>query len=92
MEARRFIVWGVLAAEMFVFAYCYVYSTGGLLAVHTLEKETRVIETANRELMQEVNHMEQEIIAWNEDDFYKEKVAREQLQMAYEDEDIYYLT
>lgn len=91
MEIKRLVIRLALVAEVCVFAYFYVCGTGGVTTMYSLDNETSIIDGANRVLLQEVSAIEQEIIAWNEDDFYKEKIAREQLQMAYDGDDIYYL-
>jgi hypothetical protein len=39
----------------------------------------------------EIEQLEQEIYAWQTDDFYKEKVAREQLQMARKGDELFYI-
>jgi cell division protein FtsB len=42
-------------------------------------------------LKKEVQDLQEELVAWQTDPFYKEKVAREQLQMARPGEELFYI-
>ena len=81
------VILGVLIAA---FAWMYRYGAYGSKALNGLQDETAVVQ-------QQVAHLETDIVALEHDiavcktDFYKEKIAREQLQMAKEGEMIYYL-
>jgi cell division protein FtsB len=89
--AKRMIVRGLLVAEVIVFAWTYVYGTQGLCHVWACHKENEVLESQIVALQTDISRIEQELHAWNTNPFYKEKIAREQLQMAREGDTIYYL-
>jgi cell division protein FtsB len=61
----------------------------GLRAYQTVVAEKKQLEDAIDMLTHEIALYEQEIYAWQNYPFYKEKAAREQLQMCYADEIIY---
>ena len=43
------------------------------------------------QLQQEVKTIQEDIDLWKTDDFYKEKIAREQLQMARKGDKLFYI-
>lgn len=53
--------------------------------------ETNQIKSEIANINKEINDLAQEIEMMNSIPFYKEKIAREQLHMAYPDEIIYYI-
>lgn len=81
----------VLAGEAILFSYFFYYGSHGLKAVSQLSQETTHIQHDVDSIKQEIAHLEQEIDTWEHDEFYKEKLAREHLQMARDGEEIYVL-
>ncbi|HZW61545.1 MAG TPA: septum formation initiator family protein [Candidatus Babeliales bacterium] len=81
-----------LCVEIMVLAAIYFYGSYGVQTLAQLRTETAVVEQEVMHLQQEVAILEHELNAWNSNPFYKEKVAREQLQMAREGDTIYYLS
>ena len=80
-----------LLAEMLAFAHIYFFGNNGIQA---LQQQKNVVEDLKKdiiELNKEVEQLEKEIYAWNTNDFYKEKVAREQLQMARKGDELFYI-
>ena len=79
------------AVEVCVFVGVYLFGPGGLQAMVQLEKENKQLDAEIVQLQAEVDQWRQNIALWESDDFYKEKVAREQLQMAKAGDEIFYL-
>ena len=81
----------LLLLEMVAFSYLYFFGTNGIQA---LQDQKKVVVNLKENIMQldtEVTQLEKEIYAWQTDDFYKEKVAREQLQMARKGDELFYI-
>ncbi len=81
-----------LLGEVVLFGYIYLFGNNGLQALNQLKHETNMFEQTVTQLAGEVDALETEIIEWEQNDFYKEKIAREQLQMAHKNDEIYYLS
>ena len=80
-----------LVAEMMAFGYVYVYGKNGL---QLLRKQKHVVSELKENIVQldgEVASLEKEMYVWQSDDFYKEKIAREQLQMARKGDELFYI-
>ncbi len=82
----------LLIAEGCIFVYVYLYGNNGMYALQQLHNENEQLEQNIDQLSQQVTQLEHEITVWEINDFYKEKVAREQLQMSRKDDEIYYIT
>lgn len=78
--------------EVMVFAGVYLFGAQGIQALLRLKRDNNELDKEIKALQTEVAHLEQQIDVWNAHPFYKEKIAREQLQMARPDDQIYYLT
>lgn len=75
--------------ELVLFTGYYLMGANGMLAMFAMNKE---IGSAQREislLKDEVHHLQNHIALQKKHPFFKEKIAREQLQMAHENEEIY---
>jgi len=81
----------LLIAEGCVFMYVYLHGNNGLYVLQQLCNENKQLEQKIDQLSQQVMQLEHEITEWEINDFYKEKVAREQLQMSHKDDEIYYI-
>lgn len=91
MRLKQIAIRLFLLSEMAVFGYVYMYGKNGFA---TLQVQKRVVEQVQKnveQLKKEIAIIEEEIVAWQTDDFYKEKVAREQLQMARKGDEIFYI-
>ncbi len=82
----------IIVAEVGIFGHAYFFGPNSLVTIRVLEQELTQLELQNKQMAAELTQLEREIVAWHEDDFYREKIAREQLQMAYDGDEIYYLT
>lgn len=76
--------------EILIFAGIYLFSTQGLQSLLRLRKENRSLAHEVKKLEQEVQELEQTVNEWKTNPFYLEKVAREQLHMAREKDEVYF--
>lgn len=77
--------------EIIVFVCVYVLGAHGVQLMLQLKHENKQLTQEITHLKTMLNTLEEELIAWNATSFYKEKFAREQLQMAREREIIFFL-
>jgi len=87
---KQLIARGLFIIETCALILLFLYGASGLESIYKLERENSVLKGETVRMAQEVDAIEQEIASWSHDDFYKEKVAREQLQMARKDDEVYY--
>lgn len=78
-------------AEMVLCAYLYLFGSHGMRALMVLEQEQEQLNQEVAALQADVLSLETTIAQWDAHPFYKEKIAREQLQMAAKNEEIYYV-
>ena len=79
------------ALEVSVFIGVYLFGPNGWQTMLRLECENAELSQEINGLQAEVGLWEKKIVVWKADDFYKEKIAREQLQMARAGDEIFYL-
>jgi len=77
--------------EITMFLGVYFFGGNGLQYLNRLKNENNVIKYKVLALENEINTLKKDIKDWNMNDFYKEKVAREQLQMAKHGDIIYFV-
>ncbi|MDZ4152002.1 septum formation initiator family protein [Methylicorpusculum sp.] len=70
------------AAEVLVFCWVYFLGPQGMRTVWHMRGENEQAQHSVGLLRGEVGELEQEVDRWQNSAFYKEKFAREQLQMA----------
>lgn len=87
-----YLLYAVLAAEVVVFAGFFIRGPQGLRNLSDIYLEQAAMQEGLTQLNQEVAVLKQDIDNWNKHSFHKEKIAREQLQMARPDDEIFYLT
>lgn len=92
MPIKRMLLRFFLVFEVFLFGYMYFFGKNGLQELHVLKSETMQFDQEVQQLAQDIEGLEAEIVAWEENDFCKEKIAREQLQMACKNDEIYYIS
>jgi cell division protein FtsB len=91
MKMQAFLARIFLLAEIVVFGYVYVWGVDGLCTYHEICAENASLEREIIGLKDELRSLEEQLDAWQSDPFYKEKVAREQLQMACVGEELFYI-
>jgi cell division protein FtsB len=89
--AKRYIIRIVLGIEIIVFLSIYLFGPQGIWTFQKLAEENKVVEHAIQGVKAEIAGLDKQITACKSDAFYKERIAREQLQMARKDDVIYYL-
>ncbi len=77
-------------AEVLVFSWFYFYGAQGVFAVAQIGRENKDIEEKIKLIRNDIAELQSTIVAWQSDSFYKEKIARENLQMAKVDEQVYF--
>jgi cell division protein FtsB len=80
-----------LLSEVGIFLTLYFCGKDGLPKLYRLLDENIKLEAEISLLNKEISSLENEMLAWHNDPFYKEKVAREQLQMAREYDEIFFI-
>jgi cell division protein FtsB len=90
-EIKRRMLRVFLLAEVVGLTGWYLVGTNGLQALRQGEKQNRQLLAEIDELNNEVTALKQELEERERDSFYKEKIARQELQMAKEGEEIYLL-
>ena len=79
-------------AEIMICTVLYFVSPHGKQMLAEYQQEIETLKIIKNNLESEIGQLEHELVAWENNLFFKEKIAREQLQMARKDETVYYLT
>jgi cell division protein FtsB len=90
-EIKRIILRIFFGVEIIIFACLYICGPHSIQALMKLHNENDQLKMEIDQTQQELLELEQKIVQWNTYPLYKEKIAREQLQMACKGEEIYYL-
>jgi len=77
--------------EFLVFTGWYCWSGTGLQALLSLKRENTELSKSIAQLNDQIQALEREAHDWKTYSFYKEKMAREQLQMAQKGDIVYFL-
>lgn len=91
MHIKKAFMRLLLMVEMMGLGYLYIFGTHGM---EELQKKRMIVTGLEKNvvsLKKDIEQLEKEIHAWQTDDFYKEKVAREQLQMARKGDELFYI-
>ncbi len=78
------------AIEVMVFGWFYYHGARGVMAVQQLKQENNLIVAQIKQVQAEMQAVETQLLAWKDDSFFKEKIAREELHMAHAGDQIYY--
>ena len=70
----------------------YVVSPDGLTSLQNKKVENKKLAESVERLTEEIKKLEDETQKWESNPFYREKVAREQLQMARPTDEVYYVS
>lgn len=90
-EFKRTVVQLFLGVEIIAVTFLYLVGTGGLLAIKTAHRQNSVLLGEIAQSEDEVKALSRELTDRKNNPFYKESIARKELQMAYENEIIYLL-
>jgi len=88
-ELKRLIIRIGLGLEILVFTLYYLFGNQGVLTIMSVGSQIHAIEKEIVALNVEVMSLQRQIVLQKTCPFYKEKIAREQLQMARADDEIY---
>lgn len=87
-----YLLYAVLGVEVVVFAGFFVRGPQGLRSLSDMYVEQATMQEGLTQLTQEVAVIKKDIDDWNNHPFHREKEAREKLQMARQEDEIFYLT
>ena len=87
---KRYIFRVLFVAEIIGFLCMHMFGPQGIQVFQKLADENAVIERSIQRVRLEIAQLNKQITACKSDSFYKERIAREQLQMARKDDLIYY--
>ena len=90
VNTKKTIIKTCLAIELVLFAWYYIFGLQGILEIRHQKKEIEILEQKIAEAHERTNTIQHDITQWNSHSFFKEKYAREQLQMARPKDEIYY--
>ena len=79
------------ALEIVFFIAFYLFGSEGIQRMMLMQQQERELDAKLHEAIIEVAQLNEHLEQWNTTPFHKEKIAREQLQMAREGDEIYYL-
>lgn len=91
MALKKIIIRIFLISETILFSYLYFFGPHGITM---LQDQHYVIHNLLGEITDgnhEIDDLKQQIYTWQTDEFFKEKVAREQLQMARKGDKLFYI-
>jgi cell division protein FtsB len=89
-SSKRLLFRIFFVLEIVLFLWSYTFGSHGLYAIWQIRSECKHVLERIEVLHQKIAEMKACSKALEEDPFFKEKIAREQLQMARADEIIYY--
>jgi len=92
-KKSRYSLWYiVIGIEVCITAALFVFSPHGLPNLHRLTHEKKLLQQSTDTILGDIRQLQTHIAQWQSSPFYREQLAREQLQMAYADEIVYYVT
>lgn len=89
---KRMVLRKLLVVEVVIFIGYYLFGVHGLQAIKCIKRENGMLQESIVHMQKEIAGLENDIVQWDTNLFYKEKIAREQLQLAREGDEIYYLS
>jgi cell division protein FtsB len=89
--SKRMVVRVLFVSELVLFIFLYLFGPYGMHTFEHIKHETAQWHEKQSVLRAHIEHIQRDITQWETESFYKEKEAREHLQMAREHEKIYYM-
>lgn len=89
---NRYAVRFFVGIEVIAFIYMYLFGLQGMYELMRLRSENSLFHKELDDMRLGLKDLQQEVTRWQHDDFLREKIAREELQMVRKGEEIYYLT
>lgn len=90
-QIKHMVMKVVFVVEVCLFGYVYLCGKNGFQMFFEKRRENAALAKTVSVLENEVAQIEFEMNRWQSDDFFKEKIAREQLQMARDGDEIFYI-
>ena len=90
--SKKIVLRVFLVGEIVFFVTMYLVSPDGLTAVQNRKLENKRLAQSVEVLAEKIKKLEQETKQWEQNPFYQERVAREQLQMARPTDEVYYVS
>ena len=78
-----------LCGEIIIFTGFYLFGTNGIISLRHMKKEIALLDQQILDLKGDVTHLQSTIALQKKHPFFQEKIAREQLQMARAEDEIY---
>ena len=91
-NARVTLLYIILSVELAMTGTSFLFGPQGLRALRTLKHEHHTLQQSINSITSDIKQLKTRIAQWQHSTFYREQLAREQLQMAYADEIVYYVT
>jgi cell division protein FtsB len=91
ISVRRWLLRIFFAAEVMLFCLLYIYGPQGLFLIKNMHEKNLLGNQEIEQLVVGVADLERDIMLWKTHSYYKERIAREQLQMARADDLVYYI-
>lgn len=88
-STKQLVLRVFLLAEAWLFCMNYFFSSQGLYALRHITAKQLCIQVECKALEDHLAQLRSQLILIASDDYFQEKIAREQLQMAYPQEKIY---
>jgi len=89
MKHSHKILYMIIGTELIIGTVYFIYSSKGIKAINALCHENRAIENQINALQQDNAQGESQIKDWQRTEWYKEQIAREELQFAKPDESVF---
>ena len=71
-------------------AFCGFFFSKNFMQIYSMKNVNLALQKEVKKLNFDVDNLQGKVDEWNADDFYKEQQAREHLQLARSNEEIYY--
>ncbi len=91
MTVKQLILRIFFGAEILFFAWTYFLGPHGMYALWALDAMSQQVIDQNVQLEGKVDRLSKQVQAWRANPFFKERYAREKLQMAHPEDEIFYI-
>jgi len=88
---KKTILRQLFVLEILVFIGVYLFGKDGYRHIREVNAENQKLSCEILVIKNEIEAIEKEVKEWQASDFYREKFARERLQMAKEGDEIYFI-
>jgi cell division protein FtsB len=85
------LLYGILCLEIMLTLYAFLLGSKGMPQLRTLSTQQHALQHTINTLDHDIKQLEDRIAQWLRYSFYREKIAREQLQMARTNDIVYFI-